>query len=85
MTTKEFNEKYKSYLADGHYGMIIHDEDVIDYLNKRFEELISDGYLLEYMQIKTKFGIPQVYTNLPREIEAEMEHELYKILSKNHK
>ena len=33
MTTTEFNEKYKDYLNNGHYGLDIHIPSVISYLD----------------------------------------------------
>ena len=54
MTAKEFNEKYKSHLEEGHYGLAIENQSIISYLDKEFESEI---------QIKFKFGMPRVYTS----------------------
>ena len=63
MTQKEFNEKYKDYLEEGHYGLAINDQQIIDYLNIVFQDLIRiPGF--KYYQIKTKFNTCRFYTNL---------------------
>ena len=60
MTTTEFNEKYKAFLEDRHYGLDISCPEVIDYLDKEFEEL-SKIQNFSYSQIKEKFGMARVY------------------------
>jgi len=63
MTTAQFNEKYKEYLEEGHYGLDIREEKVTKYLDSIFPELIKiEGF--KYMQIKLKFGSTRFYTNL---------------------
>ena len=63
MTQKEFNEKYKDYLEEGHYGLAINNQQIIDYLNIVFQDLIRiPGF--KYYQIKTKFNTCRFYTNL---------------------
>lgn len=63
MTAREFNEKYKANLEEGHYGLDIHIPSVIEYLNRVFEDLtrIPD---FQYSQIKLKFNRARFYTNL---------------------
>lgn len=62
-TTTEFNEKYKDYLEEGHYGIDINEPSVITYIDQIFNDLIQiPGF--KYQQIKTKFGLARVYTNL---------------------
>lgn len=61
--TKEFNIKYKDYLEEGHYGMDIDVPAVIAYVDEIFNDLIQiPGF--KYEQIKTKYGLAKVYTNL---------------------
>ena len=63
MTVNEFNEKYKEYLEEGHYGLDISDPVIIKYLDEIFQGLIKiDGF--KYSQIKGKFGMGRFYTNL---------------------
>jgi hypothetical protein len=99
MTTEEFNEKYKDYLEDGHYGLDISYPSVIEYLDKIFQDLIKvPGF--KYSQIKLKFNSSRFYTNLytiaptfggllDRTIEKEIdflvrvEDEVYKRLNTN--
>ena len=80
MTTQEFNEKYKNYLEDRFYGLEISDQEVIDYLDKEFEEEIKENPKFEYAQIKTKFGWSRVYTNSQKN--SKWETEIDKILKK---
>lgn len=62
-TTTEFNEKYKDYLEEGHYGIDINEPSVITYVDQIFNDLTQiPGF--KYSQIKTKFGLARVYTNL---------------------
>ena len=40
-TNKEFNDKYKDYLEEGHYGLDINHLKVIEYLDSIFQDLIK--------------------------------------------
>ena len=63
MTSEEFNEKYKDYLEEGHYGLALEEKNVIKYLDDVFKDLIKiPGF--KYSQIKEKFGSSRFYTNL---------------------
>ena len=63
MTSEEFNEKYKDYLEEGHYGLALEEKSVIKYLDDVFKDLIKiPGF--KYSQIKEKFGSSRFYTNL---------------------
>ena len=62
-TNKEFNDKYKEYIEEGHYGMDIEESSVLAYVDEIFNDLIQiPGF--KYQQIKTKYGLARVYTNL---------------------
>jgi len=62
-TIKEFNDKYKEYIEEGHYGMTIDEPSVLAYVNEIFNDLTKiPGF--KYQQVKTKFGLARVYTNL---------------------
>lgn len=63
MTAKEFNEKYSKYLEPGHYGMDIFYPEVIDYLDREFEQEIKVNPEFSYSQIKVKFGTSRIYVN----------------------
>ena len=55
MTANEFNEKYKEYLEEGHYGLDISTPSIIKYLDEMFQDLIKiPGF--KYSQIKEKFS-----------------------------
>jgi hypothetical protein len=63
MTVSEFNEKYKEYLEERHYGLAIFTPSIIKYLDEMFQGLIKiPGF--KYTQIKEKFGSGRFYTNL---------------------
>lgn len=63
MTASEFNEKYKEYLEEGHYGLDISTPSIIKYLDEMFQDLIKiPGF--KYSQIKEKFNTSRFYTNL---------------------
>jgi molybdopterin-guanine dinucleotide biosynthesis protein len=67
MTSVEFNEKYVDYLEEGHYGLDINIESVIEYLDAIFTDLVKiEGF--KFQQIKTKFGLARVYTNLDEKL-----------------
>lgn len=60
---KEFNAKYKDYLEEGHYGIDIEVPAVLTYVDQIFNDLTQiPGF--KYQQIKTKYGLARVYTNL---------------------
>ena len=44
MTVEEFNTKYKAYLEEGHYGLVINIQMVIDYLDNLFETKIISTF-----------------------------------------
>jgi len=63
MTADQFNEKYKAYLEEMHYGLDINIPSVVEYLDTVFQELTKiEGF--QYSQIKLKFNTARVYTNL---------------------
>ena len=62
-TADEFNEKYKEYIEEGHYGMEIGEPSVLIYVDQIFNDLTKiPGF--QFSQIKTKYGMARVYTNL---------------------
>ena len=85
-TEEEFNEKYKDYIEEGHYGMAIGEPSVLTYVDQIFNDLTKiPGF--KFSQIKTKFGMARVYTNLydmmpfvGRIIDQELEEKINFIL-----
>ena len=60
MTTEQFNEKYKDYLEEGHYGLAIGATEFVEWLDKKFEDFIKKpGF--KFSQIKAKFGYGRFY------------------------
>jgi hypothetical protein len=41
MTIENFNEKYKNYLEEGHYGLSLGDDEFIEWLDGQFEKFIT--------------------------------------------
>lgn len=76
MTSTQFNEKYKNYLEEGFYGLSLEDKDMIEYLDKEFQELIKIPNF-KYSQIKQKFEWFRFYA---KEVSSdkidEIEHNL---------
>jgi len=60
---KEFNDKYDAYLEKDHGGMEIQVPAVLTYVDQIFNDLIKIPDF-KYQQIKTKYGLARVYTNL---------------------
>lgn len=76
MTSDEFNLKYKDYLEDGHYGLELEDEKIIEYLDNEFQELIKIPNF-KYSQIKFKFNWFCFYAdNLPKGKQQEVEDKI---------
>ena len=78
-TAKEFNEKYKDYLEEGHYGMSLSNKEALEYMNKEFQELIRLPDF-SYCQIKSKFNWFCFYCEgVSSEKQAEIENKLKEI------
>lgn len=60
MNINEFNNKYKNYLEKGHYGLIVGNDDFINWLDNKFQEFIKIPNF-QYSQIKEKFGKGRFY------------------------
>jgi len=60
LTSEEFNEKYKDYLEDGHYGLGIENPELTKWLDDKFQEFIKQPRF-SYSQIKAKFGMGRFY------------------------
>lgn len=83
MTAVEFNEKYKDYLEEGHYGLDIDIPEVVEYLDKEFQTFIQiEGF--KYFQIKLKFNSARFYfkSNIPPKINAYISFWVEKELNK---
>lgn len=79
MTRTEFNEKYKDYLEDRFTGLELSNEEVIEYLDKEFEELIKLPNF-KYSQIKGKFNWFCFYCEgVSSEKRAEIENKIKEI------
>lgn len=78
MTAGDFNEKYKLYLEEGHYGLDINIPEIVSFLDNVFEDLIKiPGF--EYTQIKLKFGYGRFYSTLGRDLSSLIENEITRI------
>ena len=83
MTAKEFNEKYKDYLEEGHYGATGFDEpDFLDWLDTKFQKFIKYPDF-KYKQIKSKFNWGCFYAvGLTTEERKEVESKIEEFLTK---
>ena len=79
MTCEEFNNKWDDYKELGHYGLDINIPTVIEYLDEKFNELITiPGF--KYTQIKLKFNATRVYM-YPKSIDtSEIELHIDKLV-----
>lgn len=78
LTAEAFNEKYKDYLEDKHYGLDLHKPEAIEYLDKKFQEFIKiPGF--QYSQIKSKWDYFCFYSTLPAKETNEVEKHLKEI------
>jgi len=79
MNINEFNIKYFKYLEDGYYGLDLNKSEVVEYLDKEFQELIKiPGF--KYKQIKSKFNSFRFYAdNVPEVKIKEIENKLKEI------
>jgi hypothetical protein len=81
MTVNDFNEKYSAYLEERHYGLDIHDEKVIAYLDEIFETELTKIPGFTYSQIKLKFNSSRFYaTGLSNEKENEIEKKINELV-----
>jgi len=63
MNSNQFNQKYSTYLEEGHYGLDIDIPVIVSYLDEIFQELAQiPGF--KYTQIKLKFSEGRFYNNL---------------------
>ena len=84
MTYDEFNIKYSEYLEEGHYGLAIHFENIVSYLDALFQKLILKPNF-SYRQIKLKFGYARVYVSgLTEEEVLEIESEIDRLVTIYH-
>jgi len=72
MTMEEFNEKYANHIEDGHYGLALHNEKIVDMLDGIFQVLTLDPDFT-FSQIKVKFGHSRIYSNADDEINRSIE------------
>lgn len=84
MTAKEFNEKYKHYLEEGHYGAEGFDHpDFLDWLDIKFQKFITYPDF-KYSQIKCKFSWGCFYCDgVSLDERAEVERKIEEYLKKD--
>jgi hypothetical protein len=80
MTIAEFDNKWKTHLETGHYGLAITHPDVILYLDQKFTEIKTTNPNFQYSQIKLKFDQARVYMEPYTINTREIEQEINKIL-----
>lgn len=82
MEAAEFNEKYRQYLEEGHYGLAVHNSEFVTWLDGKFQEFVKiEGF--KYSQIKAKFGMGRFYCEgITREQEIEVENKISDLCKK---
>lgn len=86
MTAQDFNEKYKEYLEEGFYGLIISVTSVVEFLDIIFDEVLTKIPGFKYQQIKTKFGEARLYTSIKSyDFTVMVEQKINKLLKENSK
>lgn len=83
MTAEHFNNRYRQYLGENHYGLDLHLPEAIEYLDKKFQQYIQiPGFV--YYQIKMKFGYIRFYADGISDEELDLvERELKEIYNKH--
>lgn len=82
MKTDQFNEKYKDFLEEGHYGLALIDEEAIAYLDEKFQEFTKRPDF-KYSQIKSKWNYFCFYADgITAEEQIEVENKLKEIHKK---
>lgn len=82
MTIDEFNDKYDEYLEPGHYGLAIGKPEVIEFLDKIFEEFIKIPEF-QYSQIKLKYGYARFYCTLNGAVENMVEYKINQLVKEH--
>ena len=80
MTIDDFNDKYEEYLGEGHYGLSIANQKVIEFLDDIFQDLtkIPD---FKYYQIKMKFGYSRFYAdNVGEKLSSLIERQINRLI-----
>ena len=79
MNCHQFNEKYKDFLEEGHYGLDLDKPEAIAYLDEKFQEFIKRPDF-KFSQIKSKFDWFCFYANgITAEEQIEVENKLTEI------
>ena len=82
MTSEEFNQKYKDFLEEDHYGLAIDNDDFINWLDDKFQKFIKKPNF-NYSQIKAKFGMGRFYCEgLTSEEVIEVENKITELCKK---
>jgi len=86
MTQEDFNDKYSDYLEEGFFGLDMgrdSTEEVVKFLDKIFEDVLTKIPGFKYNQIKIKFGYARFYTNIwSMELMTMVESQLNEMLDK---
>ena len=80
MDINEFNNKYKEYIEDGFDGLEFDIPEVTKFLDDIFENVLTKIPGFQYSQIKLKFNMARVYTNIKGGINFMLEDRIDKIV-----
>ncbi len=82
MDAIEFNQKWKSRLEEGHYGLDIDTPEIVNYVDTQFKVLDLLYPDFKYSQIKIKYGKARVYLSgdVPQSVTTIIEEAIDKLL-----
>lgn len=83
MTVQEFNTKYSDYIEKDNYGLTIDNQEVIEYLDSIFTNLIKNEVIFQIQQIKLKFDQVRVYVSNDPDLERMLTYDIKRILHKD--
>lgn len=80
MTSKEFNLKHKHLIQERFKGLEFENKQIAEFLDTLFESIVLVYPEFKVSQIKVKWGSCRFYSNLPMQINFEIEEHINKLL-----
>jgi predicted metal-dependent hydrolase len=80
MTLKDFNQKHKHLVVEGFDGLEFKNKQVAEFLDTLFESIVLVYPNFKVSQIKVKWGSCRFYSNLPMQLNFEIENHINEML-----